>query len=58
MKFEIYCDESHPDVFRSKSPARAKYLLIGGLWLPSALRGRGKKRDIREQAAICLSPRD
>jgi len=38
VKFEIYCDESHPDVFRSKSTLRAKYLLIGGLWLPSALR--------------------
>jgi hypothetical protein len=33
MKFEIYCDESNPDVFWSKSRKRAKYSFIGGLWL-------------------------
>ncbi|MCX6645148.1 MAG: DUF3800 domain-containing protein [bacterium] len=38
MKYEIYCDESQPDVFWSKSDKKAKYLVIGGLWLPAELR--------------------
>jgi len=32
MKFEIYCDESRPDLFASKKPT-AKYMVIGSLWL-------------------------
>ena len=44
MKFEIYCDESQPDVFWSKAPSHAKYLLIGGLWLPADLRQEIKQR--------------
>lgn len=35
MRFDIYCDESQPDVFWSKSDTRARFLLIGGIWLPS-----------------------
>ncbi len=35
MNFEVYCDESHPDVFRSKSPDRARHCVIGSLWLPA-----------------------
>jgi hypothetical protein len=31
MKFDVYCDESRPDLFCSKSPP-ATYLLIGSLW--------------------------
>jgi hypothetical protein len=38
MNYEIYCDESQPDVFWSKSNKKAKYLVIGGLWLPAELR--------------------
>lgn len=38
MKYEIYCDESQPDVFWSESEKKAKFLVIGGLWLPSELR--------------------
>jgi hypothetical protein len=38
MKFEIYCDESHPDVFWSQNPGRASYCLIGSLWLPAEQR--------------------
>ncbi len=38
MKFEIYCDESHPDVFWSHNPGRASYCLIGSLWLPAEQR--------------------
>jgi hypothetical protein len=40
VKFEVYCDESQPDALWSKSRRRAKYLLIGGLWIPA--RGRDK----------------
>ncbi|MBP7279297.1 MAG: DUF3800 domain-containing protein [Sedimentibacter sp.] len=46
MDFEIYCDESHPDCFGSKSDARAKYLLIGSLWLPKELRNEIKSKLI------------
>jgi hypothetical protein len=49
VKFEIYCDESHPDVFWSESPSRARYLLIGGLWLPSALREEVKNAISRNK---------
>ncbi len=54
MKFEIYCDESQPDVFWSKSPSRAKYLLIGGVWLPAALREdvKGAISTLKQQHAF------
>ena len=42
MKFDIYCDESHPDVFWSKDKSRARFLLIGGLWLPTEQRSNLK----------------
>lgn len=38
MRFEVYCDESHPDIFWSKSASRACYCLISGLWLPAEQR--------------------
>ena len=31
MKFDVYCDESRPDLFCSKSP-RSKCVVIGSLW--------------------------
>jgi hypothetical protein len=31
MKFDVYCDESRPDLFGSKAPP-ATYLVIGSLW--------------------------
>jgi len=37
MKFDVYCDEANPDVFTSANP-RARYLMIGSLWLPMILR--------------------
>lgn len=43
MKFDIYCDESHPDVFWSKAESRARFLLIGGLWLPTEERAAIKQ---------------
>ena len=37
MKFEVYCDEAHPDVLTS-AKSRMRYLMIGSLWLPAELR--------------------
>lgn len=58
MRFEVYCDESQPDALWSKSKRHAKYLLIGGLWIPAAKRQKIKsaienlKRKHRFQAEI------
>jgi hypothetical protein len=43
MRFEIYCDEANPDVLTSANP-RARYLMIGSLWLPVELRDEIKSR--------------
>ena len=43
VKFEVYCDEAHQDVLTSKQP-RARYLMIGSLWVPQALRDELKTR--------------
>jgi hypothetical protein len=43
MKFEVYCDEAHPDVFTSEHP-RVRHLMIGSLWLPAELRSEIKGR--------------
>jgi len=50
MKYEIYCDEVHPEVFTSANPT-AQYLMIGSLWVPAELRGQIKQRigDLRQQ---------
>ncbi|MEQ8639425.1 MAG: DUF3800 domain-containing protein [Alphaproteobacteria bacterium] len=43
MKFEVYCDEALPDLFTSQRP-RARYLMIGSLWLPAEMRDEVKAR--------------
>lgn len=43
MDFEVYCDEALPDLFTSQKP-RAKYLMIGSLWLPKTLRNEVKEK--------------
>lgn len=43
MKFEVYCDETQPDLFTSAKP-RARYLMIGSLWLPADLRDDAKEK--------------
>jgi len=35
MKFEISCDELHPDVLWSRSNRKADYALIGSLGMPA-----------------------
>lgn len=37
MRFEVYCDEANPDVLTAARP-RARYLMIGSLWMPAELR--------------------
>ncbi|MCL1499937.1 hypothetical protein A7D16_07130 [Xanthomonas nasturtii] len=50
MRFEVYCDEANPDVLTSASP-RARYLMIGSLWLPQEVRNELKSRigDLRKR---------
>ena len=37
QKYDVYCDESYPDVFTAKNP-KTPYLFIGGLKLPAEKR--------------------
>lgn len=43
MKFEVYCDETLPDLFTSRKPA-GRFLMIGCLWLSADLRAEAKNR--------------
>lgn len=43
MKFEVYCDETLPDLLTSAYPD-ARFLMIGSLWLPADLRHVVKDR--------------
>ena len=49
MRFEVYCDEALPDLFTSEKP-RAKYLMIGALWLPAELREEAKAKISQNRA--------
>ncbi len=53
MKFEVYCDETLPDLFTSQHP-QARYLMIGSLWLPADLRETVKARiaELRERHGV------
>lgn len=42
MVFDVYCDESRPDLLSTKKP-QAQYMLIGGVWLPSDKREEFKR---------------
>src|SRR4051794_1683618 len=41
MDFDVYCDESHPDLLCARNPSK-RYMLIGSLWLQSADRDQFK----------------
>ncbi|MCH7881312.1 MAG: DUF3800 domain-containing protein [Proteobacteria bacterium] len=41
MKFDVYCDESRPDLLSSQKPA-AQYMVNGGLWLATEDRIQAK----------------
>jgi len=53
LKFEVYCDESYPDLLLSKKPT-GKFLVIGSLWLESGIRKDLKEliHELREQHKI------
>ena len=53
MKFEVYCDETLPDLFTSDHPS-AEFLMIGSLWLPADLREEVKDRIavLRQQHGV------
>lgn len=53
MDYEVYCDESRPELFVSSTPADGK-TVIGSLWLPSAYRPELKSRvaALREKHAV------
>lgn len=42
MQFEVYCDESHPDLLGSKNPT-ADFMVIGSLWLDATSRASFKE---------------
>ena len=44
MKFEVYCDESRPDLFTSRNRSSENFLLIGSLWLPAIHRAAIKEK--------------
>jgi hypothetical protein len=35
MDFDVYCDESRPDLFASRRDTIGRYMLIGSVWLPT-----------------------
>jgi hypothetical protein len=41
MNFDVYCDESGPELLHSEKP-KARYMVIGSLWLPEDFRAEGK----------------
>lgn len=53
MHFDVYCDESRPDLLASKKSS-AKFMLIGSLWLPRDLRNEFKHEihTLRDQYKI------
>lgn len=46
MDFDVYCDESHPDLLVSQKPS-ARFIVIGSLWLKTENR-KNFKREINE----------
>ena len=53
MKFDVYCDESGPELLHSQKP-KSKYMVIGSLWLPEELRSESKEElhRLRHQYGI------
>jgi len=53
MKFEVYCDESRPDLLGSGNP-KGQFMLIGSLWLPTGDRETFKNEihQLRDQHRI------
>ncbi|MDX1828749.1 MAG: DUF3800 domain-containing protein [Lutibacter sp.] len=49
MKFEVYCDESSPEVLADRQAN--KYLILGSIWMPSGFRNKFKEKikSIKEE---------
>lgn len=53
MNFDVYCDESGPELLHSQKP-QSRYLVIGSLWLPQEFRAVGKEaiHELRNRHGI------
>lgn len=53
MNFDVYCDESRPDLFASSDP-KAQYMVLGSLWLPTDKRAayKGELHNLRDKHKI------
>jgi hypothetical protein len=53
MDFEVYCDESGQDLFRSRASGQ-RYVLIGGVWIKAGERPEHKRsiRALRAQHGV------
>ncbi len=53
MRFDVYCDESRPDLLSSEKPT-GRYMVIGSLWLETENRALFKKQvhELREKHRI------
>ena len=53
MNFDVYCDESGPELLHSKKP-KARFMVIGSLWLPETFRAEAKAalHDLRHRHGI------
>lgn len=53
MNFNVYCDESGPELLHSEKP-KSRFMVIGSLWLPEALRIEAKAalHDLRHRYGI------
>jgi len=53
MRFDVYCDESRPDLLGSKHP-RGQYMIIGSLWLVNENRDRFKQaiHELRQEHKV------
>lgn len=53
MDFDVYCDESRPDLFTSQNP-QGQFMVIGSLWLPTASRSALKEalRGVRDAGGV------
>ena len=38
MEFDVYCDESRPDLFASRRNETGRFMLIGSVWFASEQR--------------------
>lgn len=54
MDFEIYCDESRQELFKTRQGDGPNYVIIGGIWIEGAERDnyKSKIRALRKQHSV------